>query len=509
MSVSASELKPVLGGESDSDEDGGPQPNLQGEYTNIAMLLLLYTLQGIPMGFAAILPLLMKERGISYSVIGVFSLTHWPFSLKLLWAPIVDSVYMDSVGRRKTWLIPTQLLIGAVLIWISFVFDLWVGSTGNAEAEKTEIFIYSLTAVFTLLYFLCATQDIAVDGWALTILRPENVGYQSMCNAAGQTFGYAFAYIGALSFQHMNLLPFRDFMFYCGIGFILVTLAVAVLKSEKPVAADEKCESVSEVYAQLIAMWKLQSIRSLVCVLLLWKIPYVGCEVVTTLKMQEKGIPKEHIAFLGAVCTVLSVFVPVLVSKYTSGPRPLDVNAKLFLPRVFLCFVALLLVYFCPNVAGIIKANPEEANFGGEHFPYAYYACVALASVIGVVVSTSMFVGQMGFYARVSPKDIGGTYMTLLNTFANMGGMWVTPVMFQLVDLLTITEENEECEGGVDCKPSVVADGFFLMTIGCGILGLLFYPLLRRELALLTSYPKEAWRIDFQASSKSSKKGSK
>ena len=41
--------------------------DLRGDYHNVALLLLLYTLQGIPMGFAAAVPLILKERGASFT----------------------------------------------------------------------------------------------------------------------------------------------------------------------------------------------------------------------------------------------------------------------------------------------------------------------------------------------------------------------------------------------------------------------------------------------------------
>jgi len=44
--------------------------------------------------------------------------------------------------------------------------------------------------MFFFLNFLAATQDIAVDGWALTMLQRHNVGYASTCNTVGQTAGY-------------------------------------------------------------------------------------------------------------------------------------------------------------------------------------------------------------------------------------------------------------------------------------------------------------------------------
>jgi hypothetical protein len=68
------------------------------------------------MGFAGTLPMILKDRGASYSAIGTFALTSWPFSIKLLWAPLVDSIYNPQIGRRKTWLVPVQILIGVLLI---------------------------------------------------------------------------------------------------------------------------------------------------------------------------------------------------------------------------------------------------------------------------------------------------------------------------------------------------------------------------------------------------------
>ena len=56
-------------------------------------------------------------------------------------------------------------------------------------------FFYSLTCMFFFLNFLAATQDIAVDGWALTMLKRENVGYASTCNSVGQTAGYFMGYV--------------------------------------------------------------------------------------------------------------------------------------------------------------------------------------------------------------------------------------------------------------------------------------------------------------------------
>ena len=131
---------------------------------NIFLLVVLYLLQGVPLGLCfGSIPFLLKSK-LSFSDLALFSLSSYPYSLKLLWSPFVDSYYIKSIGRRKSWIIPTQLVIGLGLIFLGFRIDDYL-----SDANITQ-----LTFAFTFLIFLCATQDIAVDGWALTLLNDDN-----------------------------------------------------------------------------------------------------------------------------------------------------------------------------------------------------------------------------------------------------------------------------------------------------------------------------------------------
>jgi MFS transporter, PAT family, solute carrier family 33 (acetyl-CoA transportor), member 1 len=53
----------------------------------------------------------------------VFALSGYPYSLKLLWSPIVDSKFIPSVGRRKSWIVPMQLIIAVLMFYISLNVD--------------------------------------------------------------------------------------------------------------------------------------------------------------------------------------------------------------------------------------------------------------------------------------------------------------------------------------------------------------------------------------------------
>jgi hypothetical protein len=63
-------------------------------------------------------PILFK-KDLTYSEIGVIMLCTMPFSFKVIWSPIVEFYHFPSVGKRKSWIIPTQIVMGSILIWLS------------------------------------------------------------------------------------------------------------------------------------------------------------------------------------------------------------------------------------------------------------------------------------------------------------------------------------------------------------------------------------------------------
>ena len=65
--------------------------------------------------------------------------------------------------------------------------------------------VRALTGYFLAFYFLAATQDIAVDGLALTALSERNKELGATCNAVGQTLGFFLAYVGFLA---LNAIAF-------------------------------------------------------------------------------------------------------------------------------------------------------------------------------------------------------------------------------------------------------------------------------------------------------------
>jgi len=475
---------------------------IKGDEKSILVLLFLYVLQGIPLGLAAAIPLILTNRNVSYKQQAEFSFAYWPFSVKLLWAPIVDSCYLPSFGRRKTWLVPVQYLLGITMAVLSFNVDFYLGENG-AEPQVTM-----LTAMFFFLNFLAATQDIAVDGWALTMLQRHNVGYASTCNSVGQTAGYFLGYVFFMALESYGLVTLSGFLQFWALVFLITTTLVAVFKSESKVEeggeSDEPELGVVDTYKMMFSILRLSVMPSCIAMLLTSKMGFAAADAVTGLKLVEAGVPKDKLAMLAIPMMPLQIVLPWLISKYTAGPRPMDVFLRAIPARLLLCLC----------MAGLVYITPSFQLESGE-FPFHYYVLVVAMYSVYQVTLYSMFVSIMAFFARVSDPVVGGTYMTLLNTVTNLGGNWPSTAALWMVDPLTtkhcsgtlnstISSSAESCltadssalcaGAGGTCETQV--DGYYIEAALCFIVGSLWLVAWGwRAIERLQSAGEQQWRV--------------
>ncbi|EDV23803.1 uncharacterized protein TRIADDRAFT_26229 [Trichoplax adhaerens] len=483
---------------------------------NIALLLLLYTLQGIPLGMAASIPMFLQGKHVGYKQQAVFSLVFWPFSVKLLWAPIVDSWYITAIGRRKTWLVPIQYLLGLFMVALSYNIDYLLGTKNQSDA--TGVDIETLTLIFFILNFLAATQDIAVDGWALTILSKGEVGHASTCNSVGQTAGYFIGNVVFLALESKDfcnkylrsvpsekgIVSIDQFFLFWGIIFIITTTMVFLFKHEKAVADIEMKElrkGITHTYSQLFRILKLPAVTSYVLIILFCKVGFAATDGITALKLVEAGIHRETLALIGIPLVPLQILLPFVISKYTTGPTPLNVFLKAMPYRLIIGVGISLVVYW-----GWIVRVPKGSDYS---FPWYYYAILVSIYAIYQITLYCMYVAQMAFHARVSDPMYGGTYMTLLNTVTNMAGNWPTTVALWLVDDITKTvcsgssnPSIETCDNASMQKAcqeangncTTIRDGYYIEIILCTFVGISWLLFCGKKLRSLQSREESAWK---------------
>lgn len=148
--------------------------SLQKAY-RILLLFSLYLSQGLPFGYqATALPVYLRESGTSLTLIGFSTILAAPWFLKVFWAPAVDTVWNGRMGRRRSWIIPLQVMLFTAIVSASFT------STAGLVPLVINIFLLNL---------ISATQDIAVDGLAVDILSENELGYGNAAQVVGYKAG--------------------------------------------------------------------------------------------------------------------------------------------------------------------------------------------------------------------------------------------------------------------------------------------------------------------------------
>ena len=374
---------------------------------NFMLLVLLYFLQGIPMGLAAgSVPFLLKSY-MSYGQIGVYSLASYPYSLKLLWSPIVDAVWSPKLGRRKSWILPIQMLSGLSMIWLGSGAQKMMEEAGaNGGAG-----IWGFTGWWFALVFLCATQDIAVDGWALTLLSPSNLSYASTAQTVGLTAGQFLSYTVFLALsspdfankyfravpQETGLFTLDGYLIFWGWAYLAVTLGLAILKRED--RTKEK-DSILDVYKVMGGILKLRNVQIFIVIHLIAKIGFQANDAVTNLKLLDKGFSQEDLALTVLIDFPFEIMLGYYAGMWSEKYQPVRVWCWAFVGRLAAAVFAQLVVMAFPA--------------GGTTTPYLL--TVIVEHVFSTFMSTVMFVAISAFHAKIADPAIGGTYMTLLAT---------------------------------------------------------------------------------------------
>merc|ERR1740139_439340 len=357
--------------------------------------------------------------------------------------------------------------------------------------------VKGVTAFFFALYFLMATQDIAVDGWALTMLSKRNRGRGPVCNSIGQNIGFFLSYVGFLALNDPDsseniwrpmfgmtsrpgegLVSVKGFLKFTGVAMIAVTIAVALFKREvnpdttqegdgatddgEDAELDASELGVRETYRRLWKVCQLPSVRWLFLVLLTYRFPVSLSDNVKPLKAVEYGLTQQTTALLSpTIILPLGILVPIVAAKvWKNAPLRQFIDAYRFRVTV----VPLLDVVMLISIRAMHGATDTRSRL-------TLMAALVASTAAQAAVNSMQFNAQMTFFAsRVDPA-IGGSYMTLLNTAANLGGTWPASVVMYLVGKV------ETCTGG--------QDAYFVLQAVFSVLGCLWLAFMSRGISWL------------------------
>ncbi|THB26694.1 RhtX/FptX family siderophore transporter [Providencia sp. MGF014] len=155
----------------------------------VVTLGLLYLAQGIPMGIAMdALPTFLRHDGGELKALAFLPLVGLPWVVKFLWASFVDNHWGKRLGRRKSWIIPMQIIVTVTMFALSTIGL----SVANAFPCIVLLFVASLAS---------ATQDIATDGMAAEQVSGTMLSKINAVQIAGVMAGF---FIGGAGLMIMS-----------------------------------------------------------------------------------------------------------------------------------------------------------------------------------------------------------------------------------------------------------------------------------------------------------------
>lgn len=177
-------------------------------YTGFSSGLPLYIL-------ISLLPAWLKTESISMKDIGLFALVQLPYAWKFLWAPLVDGFYHKLFGRRRSWLLGTQILLCACILPFGFI-----------QPQFSLSLIFALAVAVAL---FSATQDIAIDAYRREILHEHELGLGNSIHV--NAYRLAGLIPGSLALILADFWPWQLVFIVTG-SFMLISVAITYLMTE-------------------------------------------------------------------------------------------------------------------------------------------------------------------------------------------------------------------------------------------------------------------------------------
>ena len=357
------------------------------------MLGCLYVVQGLPFGFqATALPIYLREAGVSLSAIGWASALAAPWALKLLYAPLVDRFGSARWGRRRVWILPAQGGLALTCAAAAFV------PAGEA--------LGLLLALVFVMNLFAATQDVAVDGLAVDLLQPDELGPGNAAQVVGFKVGMLTGG-GLLVWASASIGWTGLFLAMAAIVAAVWLMVLLVLREPPPRDASAPQLPLAEIGRRTLAAIRVPGSGWLLAIVATYKIGETAVDLMFKPFLIDQGFTAAQLGlWIGTWGMAFS-----LVGSLGGGwlARALTIRRALLLTaclRVAPMLGEWALTLSPPSAEAVIAVTAAEHLFGGA-------------------LTTVLFALMM---SRVD-RRIGATHFTLLAAVEVLGkspGAWVS-----------------------------------------------------------------------------------
>lgn len=350
------------------------------------------------LGFSSGLPLALTgqtlmawltEAQADLTTIGLFALVGAPYSVKFLWAPLIDRLTLPGfswLGRRRSWGLLTQALLALLLILL-----------GAVDPLQSPL---AFAGVALLIAFASASQDVVIDAFRVEILDEEQYGAGAAAVQLGYRAGMLAAGAGSLLLAEVLTWP----QVYMTMAALLGVGAATLLANKEPKTAPAAkgenwfAETIIAPFAELAARlgWQVVAVFAFI---VLYKLGDALAGMISTTFYLKMGFQKWEIAeiskLFGVIATIAGTFLGGV------GVARLGVGKSLIAFGLFQMVSNLMYAWMA----------------GQGHDIPALYATIGIENLAGGMGSAAF----VAYLSRLCNLSFTGTQYALLSSPAALG----------------------------------------------------------------------------------------
>ncbi|MCT6590562.1 muropeptide MFS transporter AmpG [Pantoea dispersa] len=366
---------------------------------NAAVLLLLGFASGLPLALTAgTLQAWMTVENVDLKTIGFFSLVGQAYVFKFLWSPMMDRYTPPFLGRRRGWLLVTQLALIAGIVAMGFM---------QPSRDLTL-----LAALAVLVAFCSASQDIVFDAWKTDVLPPEERG----SGAAITVLGYRLAMLisGGLALWLADRYLGWQATYWL-MALLMVPGLIATLLAREPEAPVREPHSLRQAVAfPLKDFFQRNNAWLLITLIILYKLgDAFAASLTTTFLIRGVGFSAGDVGLVNKTLGLLATIIGALYGGVLMQRLSLFCALMIFgVLQAVSNFAYWLLAVTPPHLWSMASAVFIENLCGG--------------------MGTAAFVALL---MTLCNKSFSATQFALLSALSAVGRVYVGPAAGWLVEL--------------------------------------------------------------------------
>ena len=280
--------------------------SLREAILNRRMLICVFTgfTSGLPLYILIqLVPAWLKVEGVGLAEIGFFTLVGFPYTWKFLWSPAMDRYTLPFLGRRRGWMLVTQVALLVSIAAMGFV--------------RPSLSIWTVAGLAAAVAFFSASQDIVLDAYRRELLPDAELGLGNAIHI--QTYRLAGLVPGSLGLILADHLPWETVFIvvalFMGVGLVL-TLAIGEAIAE-PHPPRTLREAVVEPFREFVDRKGFATAALILAFMVLYKLGDNMATALQTPFFLDIGFTMTEVGSIAKIAGLVAVIVGGLAGGVT------------------------------------------------------------------------------------------------------------------------------------------------------------------------------------------------